>query len=271
MNTVNKEEIQNFSKDSDHWWDEQGPFKPLHLLNPTRLGYFRDQICEHFNLDHDSSAPYKGLDIIDVGCGGGLVCEPMARLGGNVTGVDADANAIEVATAHAAQSNLEINYLNTTSDELSSLSPSSPQSSPPPSGDLSRQDQMPAQGGHDGVKKYDVVLALEIIEHVDNPELFVKSVLNLCKPDGLVIFSTLNRTPKSYALGIIAAEHILNWVPKGTHSWKKFVKPSELSRMLRNNNAKASDICGLIYSPITKEFKLDKSRVDVNYFMSVRV
>ena len=118
------------------------------------------------------------------------------------------------------------------------------------------------------MEKYDVVLALEIIEHVDNPEFFVKSVLNLCKPDGIVIFSTLNRTPKSYALGILAAEYILNWVPKGTHNWKKFVKPSELSRMVRTHNAKPHDICGMTYSPMTTEFNLDKSRLDVNYFLT---
>ncbi len=239
MNTVNAQEIQNFSKDSDHWWDEQGPFKPLHLLNPTRLSYFRTQICEHFKIDENASTPYKGLDIIDIGCGGGLVCEPMARLGGNVTGVDADANAIKVATAHAEQNKLSISYECNSSENIS--------------------------------QKYDVVLALEIIEHVDNPELFVKSVLNLCKPDGLVIFSTLNRTPKSYALGIIAAEHILRWVPQGTHNWKKFVKPSELTRMLRNNGKSPRDVCGLIYNPFTKSFSLDKSRVDVNYFLSVKV
>ena len=239
MSTVNAAEIQNFSKDSSHWWDENGPFKPLHLLNPTRLSYFKSQICNHFDLDENAPTPYKGLNIIDVGCGGGLVCEPMARLGGAVTGIDADTNAIEVAAAHAKKMGLDIEYQCVSSENIT--------------------------------QKYDVVLALEIIEHVDNPDLFVKSVLDLCKPNGLVIFSTLNRTTKSYALGIIAAEHILNWVPKGTHSWKKFVKPSELSRMLRNNNAKPHDICGMIYNPLTKQFKLDKSRVDVNYFMSVKV
>ena len=259
MNTVNVAEIQNFSKDSDRWWDESGPFKPLHLLNPTRLSYFKSQICDHFDLNENTPTPYKGLNIIDVGCGGGLVCEPMARLGGTVTGIDADTNAIDVAAAHAKEMGLGIEYLNTTSDQLTM--------SPP----LHAGVRMPAQGGHDNINTYDVVLALEIIEHVDNPDLFVKSVLDLCKPNGLVIFSTLNRTAKSYALGIIAAEHILRWVPQGTHSWKKFVRPSELSRMLRNNNAKPHDICGMTYSPMTKEFKLDKSRVDVNYFMSVKV
>lgn len=236
MNTINAQEIQNFSKDSDHWWDEAGPFKPLHLLNPTRLSYFKSQICEHFDLNKASSKPYKKLDIIDVGCGGGLVCEPMARLGANVTGIDADSNAINVAKEHAEQSDLKINYEATSSENVK--------------------------------KKYDVVLALEIIEHVDNPELFVKSIINLCKPDGIIIFSTLNRTPKSYALGIIAAEHILRWVPQGTHSWKKFVKPSELSKLIRNNKAVPKDLSGMIYNPFNKEFSISKSRIEVNYFLT---
>ncbi len=236
MSTVNAAEIQNFSKDSDHWWDENGPFRPLHLLNPVRLNYFKQQICTHFDINTDTSAPYKGLDIIDVGCGGGLVCEPLARLGAKVTGIDADENAIEVATSHAKQSGLKIKYEATSSENMK--------------------------------KKYDVVLALEIIEHVDNPELFVQSIFNLCKPDGLVIFSTLNRTPKSYALGIVAAEHIVKWVPKGTHDWKKFVKPSELAKMIRDNNAAPQNVCGLIYNPFSKEFALHEKRTDVNYFIT---
>lgn len=238
MNTVNAQEIQNFSKDSSQWWDEQGPFKPLHLLNPVRLAYFKSQICTHFSLDASASNPYQGLDIIDVGCGGGLVCEPMARLGGNVTGIDADSNAIEVASAHAKQNNLNIHYECNSSEKMN--------------------------------KKFDVVLALEIIEHVDNPDLFVKSIINLCKPNGLIIFSTLNRTPKSYALGIIAAEHILRWVPQGTHHWKKFVKPSELTKMLRDNGASANDLCGMIYNPFGQKFTLDKNKVDVNYFLTAK-
>lgn len=236
MNTVNKQEIQNFSKDSDNWWDEQGPFKPLHLLNPTRLSYFNEQIREHFKIDADAPAPYKGLDIIDVGCGGGLVCEPMARLSGNVTGIDADANAIEVSKAHAEQSGLEINY--------------------------------EVNAPEDAAQKYDVVLALEIIEHVDDRAGFVKSVIDLCKPDGLIIFSTLNKTAKSYALGIIAAEHILRWVPQGTHHWKKFVRPSELSHLIRQNGATPHDTCGMVYNPFSSEFTLEKHKLAVNYFIT---
>lgn len=239
MTTVNAQEIQNFSKDSSHWWDEQGPFAPLHKLNPVRLSYFKSQICAHFDLDESAPTPYKDLKILDVGCGGGLVCEPMTRLGGTVTGIDADANAIDVAKAHADEMALDITYKAKSSEDIS--------------------------------EKFDVVLALEIIEHVDNPALFVKSVLDLCKPGGIVIFSTLNRTPKSFALGIVAAEYILRWVPQGTHNWKKFVKPSELAKLVRDNGATAHDVCGLVYNPINKDFTLNKSRVDVNYFMSVAV
>ena len=239
MNTVDQKEIQNFSKDSSHWWDENGPFKPLHRLNPTRLHYIKQQICDHFDRDMKALDSYKGLDLLDIGCGGGLVCEPLARLGGNVTGIDADENAINVATKHALNADLKIKYDATSSEHL-----------------LKKK------------KRYDVVLALEIIEHVSDPELFVKSVLELCKPEGIVIFSTLNRTPKSFALGIVAAEYILRWVPAGTHDWKKFVKPAELSRHVRNAGGKPKNICGLAYSPLKNEYSLKPRDTDVNYFMS---
>jgi 2-polyprenyl-6-hydroxyphenyl methylase/3-demethylubiquinone-9 3-methyltransferase len=240
MNTVNQAEIQNFSKDSSYWWDEKGPFKPLHRLNPVRLDYIKRQICEHFERDYRRLNTYEGLDILDVGCGGGLVCEPMARLGGSVTGIDADENAIAVAQEHAKEEELDINYQATSSDELVQSE-----------------------------QKFDVVLALEIIEHVDNPDLFVKSVMDLCKPNGLVIFSTLNRNPKSFALGIVAAEYILGWVPKGTHNWKKFIKPSELSKMVRGHGGKPKDICGLAFNPLSNEFHLAPKDLDVNYLISV--
>ncbi len=239
MNTVNQAEIQNFSKDSSHWWDEKGPFKPLHRLNPIRLDYIKQQICAHFDRDYKGLKTYQGLDILDVGCGGGLVCEPMARLGANVTGIDADENAIAVATEHAADNDLNITYQATSSDALVKTG-----------------------------QKFDVVLALEIIEHVDQPDLFVQSIMNLCKPNGLVIFSTLNRNPKSYALGIVAAEYILGWVPKGTHNWKKFVKPSELSKMIKQHGGKPNDICGLAFNPIKNEFHLAPQDLEVNYLMS---
>ena len=232
----NAKEIEKFTKDAPRWWDEDGPFAPLHKLNPTRLAYIKEQICAHFDRDQQSFTPYEGLSIVDVGCGGGLVCEPMARLGATVTGLDADPMAIEVATDHAAQSGLEIEYKNQTAETLD--------------------------------KQFDIVLALEIIEHVDNPAEFVKTCAALAKPGGLVIFSTLNRTPKSFALGIVAAEYILRWVPTGTHSWKKFIKPSELTKAARGADLTPHDLSGLMFNPFKGGFEMSKTDIDVNYFLT---
>jgi 2-polyprenyl-6-hydroxyphenyl methylase/3-demethylubiquinone-9 3-methyltransferase len=234
--TVDKSEIDHFAKDSGKWWDESGPFKPLHRLNPVRLSYIRDRLCGRFGRDPNSLRSLDGLKILDAGCGGGLVCEPLARLGAKVTGIDADKNAIAVAQAHAKEQDLTIDYKATTTGELTG--------------------------------KFDAVLALEIIEHVSNPEQFVRECVDLVKPGGLVIFSTLNRTPKSFALGIVAAEYLLGWVPRGTHSWKKFVRPSELASMLRAAGVTPIDQSGLIFNPRKNEFSLSKSDMDVNYLQT---
>ena len=236
--TIVKNEIDQFAKDSAHWWDESGPFKPLHALNPVRMRYIKEQICTHFDRDAHDLKALKGLSILDVGCGGGLVCEPAARMGANVTGADADAQAIEVAKAHAKQSKLKITYKHGAAETLKT--------------------------------KYDVVLALEIIEHVSDPALFVESVAQLVKQNGLVIFSTLNRTAKSYALGIVAAEYLLRWVPRGTHSWDKFVKPSELRRHAKKGSLTPYDVTGLVFNPLKNQFSLSNNDVAVNYFMSCR-
>lgn len=238
MSSVVAREIAHFSKDSANWWDENGPFKPLHALNPVRLSYIKAQICAHYGLDTNSLSPFKGLKVLDIGCGGGLVCEPLARLGGSVTGADADPVAIQTAKDHAGQSGLSIDYQNKPAEQLKG--------------------------------PFDVVLALEIIEHVEDPAAFVASVAKLCKPGGLVIFSTLNRTGKSFALGIVAAEHILRWVPVGTHSWKKFVRPAELGRYARAAGLKPADITGLIFNPLKNAFALHKSDLDVNYLLSTK-
>lgn len=243
MNTVDAKEIQSFSKDAAHWWDEGGAFAPLHRLNPVRLQYICNQILMHFSTapllyspPQGGRSPFAGLSILDAGCGGGLVCEPMARLGARVTGIDADAKAIEVAKQHAAQAALNINYTCTAVEEVK--------------------------------EKHDVVLALEIIEHVADVESFVRHCVRLCKPGGIIVFSTLNRTAKSFALGIVAAEYILRWVPQGTHNWKKFIRPSELSRALRHAGARPVDVMGLAYNPIQQEFFLSRTDVAVNYFLS---
>ena len=261
MSTVLRSEIDKFFKDAARWWDENGPFKPLHRLNPARMRYIRAQIDAHFGLDGESLKPFEGLSILDVGCGGGLVCEPLARLGAAVTGIDADPVAIGVAQEHAEISGLDISYLNESTEALLSSSRQKPGSS--------ADQEDPGLRRADGLK-FDVVLALEIIEHVDNPAEFVQSVTNLLKPGGLAVFSTLNRTPKSFALGIVAAEHILRIVPRGTHEWKKFVRPSELAKWLRGAELSPADISGLVMNPLSGEFKISKNDMEVNYFMTAR-
>lgn len=236
--TINNDEINHFAKDSGKWWDENGPFKPLHRLNPVRMGYIKDKVTTHFKIKENTLKPFDNLSFLDIGCGGGLVCEPLARLGGNVTGLDADQNAINCALAHTEEQGLTISYL---CDDLAHIR-----------------------------EKFDVVTALEIIEHVDNPALFFKQTLNCLKPNGILIMSTLNKTPKSYALGIIAAEYILGWVPKGTHNWRKFLKPSELCAFARQNNAEPIDITGLIFNPVQNKFSLSERDLDVNYLICVK-
>lgn len=237
--TLNPNEIAHFAKDSAHWWDENGPFKPLHRLNPTRIHYIREQIVSHFKLDNSPIKALKGLKILDVGCGGGLVCESLARLGAHVTGVDGDAHAIAVAKDHARDAGLDITYVCGAAEDLISSK-----------------------------KKFDVVLGLEVIEHVDHPAFFVEALTKLMTPQGLVIFSTLNRTPKSFALGIIAAEYLLRWVPRGTHNWHKFITPAELAAFCRTQKLKIGDITGLVFRPLTHEFALHKNDLAVNYFLS---
>ena len=232
--SVDKNEISHFAKDSAHWWDESGPFAPLHRLNPVRLGYIKSQLA----ADKTGAKALTGLKILDIGCGGGLVCEPLARMGASVTGIDADANAIAVAKAHAEKSNLEIDYRNSASEDIKGT--------------------------------FDAVLALEIVEHVADIPAFIQSCAKLCKPGGMVIFSTLNRTPRSFALGVVAAEHILRWVPRGTHDWKKFVKPSELVTQAEQNGLTAADLCGLTFNPLAGDFALNPHDLSVNYFLTAR-
>lgn len=239
--TIDAAEVRQFDALGAEWWDESGPMKPLHRLNPVRMGYLKKQICGHFKRDDASFSPFKGLSMLDVGCGGGLVTEPLCRLGAAVTGVDAGAKNIKIAQEHARQQGLTIDYKATT------------------------VEKMAAAG-----KTFDVVTALEIIEHVADPALFISACCKLVKKNGLLIFSTLNRTPKSYLLGIVAAEHILRWVPAGTHDWKKFVKPSELARPLEREGFEVTDISGLVFNPLRREFCISERDLDVNYFLVAR-
>lgn len=233
--TVDPDEISHFSRDSSHWWDENGPFAPLHRLNPVRMKFIRDAIADHYHLGTGTMTPLKGLKILDIGCGGGVVSEPLARMGATVTGIDADEVAIGVAQKHAKDSGLAIDYRAQSTDSMKG--------------------------------QFDVVLALEIVEHVASVDKFVDEVVGLCKPGGLVIFSTLNRTPKSFALGIVAAEYILRWVPTGTHNWKKFVRPSELASALRHAGATPINVKGMRLHPLKNEFEIVENDLDVNYFM----
>lgn len=237
--TIVQTEIDHFSKDSDKWWDSKGPFAPLHKMNPVRLEYIKGQICQRFARDMTDLKALKDLSVLDVGCGGGLICEPMSRMGAEVTGLDADAQAIDVAVAHAAKEGLDVTYRNNAVEDIS--------------------------------EQYDVVLALEIIEHVADPAYFVKTCLERVKPGGLIIFSTLNRTIKSFALGKVAAEYILRWVPTGTHNWKQFVTPAELSRAIRSHSVQPQDITGVVYDPLCDKFNLSKSDVSINYFLSAYI
>lgn len=236
QSTIDPDEISHFAKDSGRWWDENGPFAPLHRLNPVRMKFIRDAVAGHYTRETGTLSPLKGLKILDIGCGGGLVSEPLARMGATVTGIDADKVAIGAAKEHAQASGLSIDYLVESTDTLKG--------------------------------QYDVVLALEIVEHVASVDKFVDEVVGLCKPGGLVIFSTLNRTPKSFALGIVAAEYILRWVPTGTHNWKKFVRPSELAGALRRAGATPRQVTGLRLNPFKNEFEIVANDLDVNYFMA---
>jgi 2-polyprenyl-6-hydroxyphenyl methylase / 3-demethylubiquinone-9 3-methyltransferase len=237
--TIDAAEVRQFADLAAHWWDEKGPLGPLHRINPVRLGYIREQICTHFGRNPESFTPFTGLKMADIGCGGGLVTEPLCRMGAMVTGIDAGAENIKTARQHARQQKLDIEYIAGSVEDC-------------------------AEEG----RKFDIVTALEIVEHVADPALFLASCTKLVKKNGLIILSTLNRTPKSFALGIVAAEYILRWVPAGTHDWKKFVKPSELAKPLTSTGLEIKDVTGMIYNPLQRTFALSKDDLGVNYLMT---
>ena len=235
--TINKEEIQKFSGLADEWWDINGKFKPLHMFNPIRIEYITDNIKNHFNIKKDKTNFLKGLSILDIGCGGGLISEPMARLGANVTGIDASEKNINVAKIHSRKSDLKINYLNSSPENLGTK------------------------------EKFDVILNLEIVEHVDNVNLYIKSCHKLLKKNGLMFTATLNRSFTSYVKAIIGAEYILRWLPIGTHDWNKFIKPEELEKFLSKENFTTLDIKGLKFNPFSFKWK-KSSDLSVNYIIS---
>ena len=232
MSTVNAEEVAKFSAMAEEWWDKKGKFRPLHQLNPTRLAYIRSMAIQHLNLP-DNYEPFKGIRVLDIGCGGGLLTEPMSRLGANITGIDASEKNISIAKARRSKTNLEIDYRAGRIEDLT--------------------------------EKFDIILNMEVAEHVDNPALFLSSCADLLNPGGIMFIATINRTPKSYLFAILGAEYVLRIVPKGTHEWKKFLKPSEINKMLESR-LKLTDIKGVSYNPVNQSFKLTDD-LSVNYMM----
>ncbi len=232
--TINKEEIQKFSNLAEEWWDVNGKFKPLHMFNPIRIEYISEKISEHFNRKNKNDNFLKGLKILDIGCGGGLISEPFARLGGDITGIDASEKNIKIAKSHANKSNLKINYLNKSPEQLKNF------------------------------ESFDIILNLEVVEHVEDLSLYLQSCSNLIKKNGLMFTATLNRTMISYIKAIIGAEYILRWLPIGTHDWNKFLKPEELEKKLSFANFKTKDMKGLEFNPFLKKWK-KSNNFSVNY------
>ena len=235
--TADLQEINKFSKMASEWWDPNGKFAPLHKFNPIRQEYLVDKIKNHFGILPNGSYPFKNLKLLDFGCGGGLIAEPMTRLGAKVTGIDASEKNINVAKFHAEQMDLKINYLATTPENLN--------------------------------EQFDVILCLEIIEHVADVDLFIQSCAKLLKKNGIIFFATLNRTAKSFLFAIVGAEYILNWLPKGTHDWNKFLKPSEIILTALKYQLEFKEKIGFKFNIFSREWQKSKD-MDVNYAVNFK-
>ena len=233
MSSVNKKEIEKFSKMAAEWWDPEGKFKPLHKFNPIRIGYIKNSIIKHFKIK-SSIKPLKKINILDIGCGGGLLSEPMSKLGANVVGIDASKKNIEVAKLHSKKNGLKINYI-CSSPEILKIE-----------------------------KKFDVILNMEILEHVEDVNFFIKKSSELLKKNGLMFIATLNKTLKSYAFAIIGAEYILRWLPIGTHDWEKFIRPEDLIKISKKNNLVIKNLDGLKYDLLEDKWRLSSDK-SVNY------
>jgi 2-polyprenyl-6-hydroxyphenyl methylase / 3-demethylubiquinone-9 3-methyltransferase len=231
--TINKKEIEKFSRIAEEWWNPTGKFKPLHKFNPIRIAYIRDNIIKNFNLKNESH-PLDKIKILDIGCGGGLLSEPMCRMGANVTGIDASDKNIHVAKLHAKKNKLKIKYYCTSPENFEIKD------------------------------KFDVILNMEIIEHVQDVKFFLKSCSKILKKNGIMFVATLNKTLKSYIFAIVGAEYILRWLPIGTHEWEKFIKPDELIHILEENNLKLDKLDGMQFNLITDEWKIGSDK-SVNY------
>lgn len=234
--TVDPAEVAKFEAMAAEWWDPNGKFKPLHMLNPCRLDYITRQIAAEFDRDLTQPLPFKGLRLLDIGCGGGLLAEPMARLGADVVGADAAARNIPVAMVHAEQSGLRIDYRHTTAEDLAAAG-----------------------------ERFDVVLNMEVVEHVADPLAYLTACQNLLKNNGLMICSTLNRNPKSFVMAIIGAEYVMRWLPKGTHEWQKFITPDELYDLIRRAGLEPVDKKGMVFNPVSWSWSLSARDLSCNY------
>lgn len=239
--TVDPNEVAKFAAMAEEWWDTEGKFKPLHMMNPVRLSYITRQIAAEFGRDLAAPAPFEGLRILDIGCGGGLLCEPMARLGAEITGVDAAERNIPVARIHAEQMGLDIAYRHGTAEEMA------------------------AEGA-----QFDVVLNMEVVEHVADPLAYLTACQQLLRPGGLHLCSTINRNPKSFAVAIIGAEQVMRWLPRGTHDWHKFITPKELCDLLGAAGLEVVDKAGFVFNPLRWDWHISPRDLSVNYVTAAR-
>ncbi len=237
--SIDPAEVAKFEAMAAEWWDPEGKFKPLHMMNPVRLEFIAREIAAHFGRDRGTARPFEGLRLLDIGCGGGLLSEPMARLGAEVVGADAAEGNIPVAALHAEQVGLEIDYRHTTAEAIEATG-----------------------------ERFDVVLAMEIVEHVADPLEFLTSCQKLLKPGGLMLTSTLNRNLKSYAVAIVGAEQVMRWLPRGTHEWGKFITPDELARLLEQAGTQVVSRTGFTFSPLSWSWSLSERDLSVNYAMA---
>ena len=238
MNSINKKEIEKFSKIAEEWWNPNGKFKPLHNFNPIRIKYIKDNIIKNFNIK-SSSRPLKKFKILDIGCGGGLLSEPMCRLGASVVGIDASAKNIEVAKFHAKKNKLKIDYKVTSPEKLKTK------------------------------VKFDVILNMEIVEHVEDIDFFIKESAKLLKKNGIMFVATLNKTLKSYAFAIVGAEYILKWLPIGTHDWEKFIKPKDLIKISKKNNLSLKKLDGMNFNILNDSWKISND-TSINYIIKLK-
>jgi 2-polyprenyl-6-hydroxyphenyl methylase/3-demethylubiquinone-9 3-methyltransferase len=234
--TVDADEVAKFERMAAEWWNPNGKFKPLHMLNPCRLDYITAQIAAEFGRDLTQPRPFAGLRILDIGCGGGLLSEPMARLGADVVGADAAARNIPVARLHAEQSGLTIDYRHTTAEDMAAAG-----------------------------EQFDAVLNMEVVEHVSDPLAYLTACQRLLKPGGLMVCSTINRNPKSFAMAIVGAEYVMRWLPKGTHDWKKFITPDELFDLVRQAGLTPVDRKGFVFNPVSWSWRISDRDLSVNY------